>query len=96
MCNACFELFVYPATTVQNNGLLNTGVCHLLYPETAATWKAYDPTAAWWENRLNEGRERRIAATTGTIPCDASNIKRTRNTVDRFVAAPSLGMMNFE
>ena len=50
MCNACFELLVYPATTVQNNGLLNTGVCHLLYPETAATWKAYDPTAAWWEN----------------------------------------------
>ena len=105
MCNACFELLCYPATSVQNNSLLNTGVCHLLYPETAATWKAYDPNAAWWENRLKEGRERRITAAaattgtatmTGTIPCDTTNIKRTRNTVDRFIAAPSLGMMNFE
>ena len=105
MCNPCFELLVYPYATAKLHGLKDTGVCHSLYPETAANWKAYDPNAAWWENRLKEGRERRITAaaattstgtTTGTIPCDASNIKRTRNTVDRFVAAPSLGMMNFE
>ena len=94
MCNPCFELLVYPYATAKHYGLQDMGVCQSLYPETAATWKAYDPTAVWWENRLK--RATSSATPNGTIPCDTTNIKRTRNTVDRFVAAPSLGGMIFE
>ena len=49
MCNPCFELLCYPYATAKHYGLQDMGVCHSLYPETAASWKAYDPNAAWWE-----------------------------------------------